>query len=141
MKRNVSFSSIRMRNYPFVLGDNPSVSYGPPTTLDWEFQETSEIQLDDYEQHRPRRRKPREMLMSHYQRKAILTRSGHSEQELKDAKRQAENAKRQRSATRSLMPLMKVEDAVQSAARKAKRVMKKSNSDGSLSTCSTTGSQ
>lgn len=140
IKRNVSFSNISMRNYPLVLGDNPSVSYGPPTTLAWDFEETHEIELEAYEKHRPPRRKPREMLLNYYQRKEILTNSGHSEQEIKDAKRQAEKAKRQRNATKSLMPLMKLEDAAHSAARKAKRAVSRSGSSGTLSACSSSGS-
>jgi len=132
IKRNVSFSNIRMRNYPLILGDNPSVSYGPPTTLDWHFEETNEINLEAYEEHRAPRRRPREMLLNYYQRKAILEQSGHSEEEMKKAKRQAERVKRQRSATKSMVQFMVVENAVQSAARKAKRAVKKSNSTGTL---------
>ena len=37
MKRNVSFSHLRIREYAITLGDNPSVSSGPPVTLDWAY--------------------------------------------------------------------------------------------------------
>ena len=132
IKRNVSFSNISTRNYPLTLGDNPSVSYGPPTTLDWEFEEGGELSLDDYENNRAPRRKPREMLLNYYQRKAILEKSGHSEEEIKRARRQAERTKRQRNTTKSMIQFMRVEDAVQSVGRKTKRAVKKSNSTGSL---------
>lgn len=132
IKRNVSFSNISMRNYPLTLGDNPSVSYGPPTTLDWEFEEAGELSLEDYENNRAPRRRPREMVLNYYQRKAILEQNGCSEEEIKRGKRQAERAKRQRNTTKSMIQFMKVEDAVQSVGRKAKRAVQKSNSTGSL---------
>ena len=37
MKRNVSFSHLQVREYAITLGDNPSVSSGPPVTLDWSY--------------------------------------------------------------------------------------------------------
>jgi hypothetical protein len=132
VKRNVSFSNISMRNYPLTLGDNPSVSCGPPTTLDWEFEEAEELSLDDYENNRAPRRKPREMLLNYYQRKAILENSGHSEEEIKRARRQAERSKRQRNTTKEMVQFMRVEDAVQSVGRTTKRALKKSNSTESL---------
>lgn len=132
VKRNVSFSNISMRNYPLTLGDNPSVSYGPPTTLDWEFEETGELSLDDYEHNRAPRRRPREMVLNYYQRKAILERNGCSEEEIKKARHQAERSKRQRNTTKSMIQFMWVEDAVQSVGRKTKRAVKKSSSTGSL---------
>jgi hypothetical protein len=121
-----------MRNYPLTLGDNPSVSCGPPTTLDWEFEEAEELSLDDYENNRAPRRKPREMLLNYYQRKAILENSGHSEEEIKRARRQAERSKRQRNTTKEMVQFMRVEDAVQSVVRTTKRAVKKSNSTESL---------
>lgn len=132
VKRNVSFSNISMRNYPLTLGDNPSVSYGPPTTLDWGFEEAGDLSLDDYENNRAPRRRPREMLLNYYQRKAILEKNGCSEEEIKQAKRQVERAKRQRNTTKSMIQFMKAEDVVQSVGRKAKRALQKSNSSGSL---------
>ena len=41
MKRNVSFSSLEIRSYNVTLGDAPTAS-GPPVTLSWEYNPTSE---------------------------------------------------------------------------------------------------
>ena len=129
IKRNVSFSRIGVREYPLTLGDHPCVSCGPPTTLDWNFNELQEIELDDYEKNRLPRRKPRQMVMNYHERREILEQAGHTEQEIRAAKRQAEKGKRQRNNTKSLAQFMKVEDAVESAKRKAKRAVVGRSSD------------
>ena len=36
-KKTVQFSHLEIRTYPVTLGDNPSVSSGPPLTLDWNY--------------------------------------------------------------------------------------------------------
>ena len=48
---------------------------------------------------------------------------GFSEEELKLAKKQANRAKLRREITRSLLPIMRAEAAVESMARKAKRIL------------------
>jgi S-adenosylhomocysteine hydrolase len=72
------------------------------------------------------------MLLNYYQRKAILENSGHSEEEIKRARRQAERSKRQRNTTKEMVQFMRVKDAVQSVGRTTKRALKKSNSTESL---------
>ena len=34
-KLQLQFGSVNIREYEMTLGDNPSVTYGPPVTLDW----------------------------------------------------------------------------------------------------------
>ena len=47
--KTVQFSNLEIRTYPLTLGDNPSVSSGPPLTLDWNHETTHTISVDAYE--------------------------------------------------------------------------------------------
>jgi hypothetical protein len=117
----VQFRHITIREYEQTLGDNPSVSYGPPISLDWNYTESEATCLDEYEGTRGQRRSLRQMGMNYYQRKGVLTRYGYSEKEMEIAKKEANKAKTQRAMTKQFLPLLKIEDALESAARKAKR--------------------
>ena len=48
-KKAVQFSTLEIRTYPLTLGDNPSVSSGPPLTLDWSHEMTHTFSVDAYE--------------------------------------------------------------------------------------------
>lgn len=120
----VSFTDITVRDYNLTLGDNPSVSYGPPVSLDWDYQEKAPVRLDTYEEGRGTRKKKGNMRLSYNMRELILKKEyGHSEAELAQAKRNVDQAKRQRDITKLFLPISKVEDLVQSAGRKAKRAL------------------
>mmetsp|Transcript_16959 Transcript_16959/g.37034 ORF Transcript_16959/g.37034 Transcript_16959/m.37034 type:complete len:304 (+) Transcript_16959:84-995(+) len=124
-KKSVRFDAIDVRNYSQTLGDNPSCSYGPPVQLDWDFEEGGSVKLEDYEANRGPRRKLRHMMMNYYMRKNLLQwKVGCSEEELKEAQRNAERVKSQRAMTRAMLPACKIEDAFQSACRKARRAFK-----------------
>eukprot|EP00542_Grammatophora_oceanica_P015905 CAMPEP_0194036700 /NCGR_PEP_ID=MMETSP0009_2-20130614/9067_1 /TAXON_ID=210454 /ORGANISM="Grammatophora oceanica, Strain CCMP 410" /LENGTH=302 /DNA_ID=CAMNT_0038678569 /DNA_START=117 /DNA_END=1025 /DNA_ORIENTATION=+ len=119
----VGFGDIKVREYTQTIGDHPSVSYGPPITLDWHYEEKDDMTLDDYELARAPRRSLRDMCMNYYQRKnRLMALYGHSEAELKQAKRDAERMQRQRAVTKAFLPWSMLEDAVESAARKTKRI-------------------
>ena len=128
--RSVTFDKVQIREYDQCCGDNPSVSYGPPIQLDWNYQEFEALELDAYEYHRlPQRRKPSQMMMNYYQRQNTLSfYYGVSDQELARAKQQVKREQSKRNITRNyLVPLMKVEDAIESMVRKSKRVFSKEN--------------
>eukprot|EP00522_Entomoneis_paludosa_P005895 CAMPEP_0172457070 /NCGR_PEP_ID=MMETSP1065-20121228/19764_1 /TAXON_ID=265537 /ORGANISM="Amphiprora paludosa, Strain CCMP125" /LENGTH=303 /DNA_ID=CAMNT_0013210551 /DNA_START=121 /DNA_END=1032 /DNA_ORIENTATION=+ len=127
-KKNVKFHMIEVRNYSQTLGDNPSCSYGPPISLDWDYEEGGEVEVEDYEANRGPRRKLRHMMMNYYQRKNILQwKVGCSEDELKKAQKSAERIKSQRALTRAMLPALKVEQAMESLGRKARRALKGKN--------------
>lgn len=45
----VRFGQVRIHEHKNILGDNPSVSKGPPITLDWDVLASHRICLDEYE--------------------------------------------------------------------------------------------
>ena len=50
---SVSFSTIEIRNYERVLGDNPSCSHGPAVSIGWQYEpDPITVQLDEYEYYR-----------------------------------------------------------------------------------------
>mmetsp|Transcript_17128 Transcript_17128/g.24103 ORF Transcript_17128/g.24103 Transcript_17128/m.24103 type:complete len:323 (+) Transcript_17128:258-1226(+) len=119
----VNFQNVTIREYDVTLGDNPSVSYGPPLSLDWTYSENDSMCVNEYEGSRNQRRTPRQMCVNYFQRVNILSTVGHTEEEIKQAKKEVKKTKNQRAMTRQFLPLLKVEDAVTSAGRKAKRIM------------------
>ncbi|KAG7354708.1 hypothetical protein IV203_004064 [Nitzschia inconspicua] len=126
LRRNsVSFDTIRVRLYSQTVGDNPAVSYGPPISLDWDYVEQEEVTVDDYESQRPKRRTLRQMALSYYHRKnLLLLQYGVSEGDLKKAKKQAERIKMKRSITKTFLPVMTVESALESASRRAMHLVR-----------------
>lgn len=47
--RRLRFGSITIRRYDRTIGDNPMCSKGIPISLDWTYQEESELPVEDYE--------------------------------------------------------------------------------------------
>jgi hypothetical protein len=124
-KSSVEFSQIRIREYEQTLGDNPSVSYGPPITLDWEFEEKEPISLEHFEAHRPPRRSIRHLCLNYYTRRNLLMWIYKLEEDaLEKATKEVDRIKRERAVTKCFLPCSKVEDFFTSAGRKAKRVVK-----------------
>jgi hypothetical protein len=130
LKRQVSFQNVEIRCYDQCVGDNPSVSYGTPISLDWSFCTMDPLDLDVYESARGKRRNPRQMMMNYFNRRHLLTLSyGVTEAELVHAEKAATKIRNQRALTRALLPAAKVEDFFTSAARKTKRAMQKKASN------------
>jgi len=46
---SVGFGSLAFREYPIIMGDNPSVSEGVPLALDWDYVNEYDVTIDNYE--------------------------------------------------------------------------------------------
>ncbi len=47
--KEVCFASVQVREYPMILGDNPSCTSGPPLTLDWDHNAELSCTIDEWE--------------------------------------------------------------------------------------------
>uniref|UniRef100_A0A7S4MMC9 Uncharacterized protein n=1 Tax=Odontella aurita TaxID=265563 RepID=A0A7S4MMC9_9STRA len=110
----VRFCSVEIREYARALGDNPSVSSGPPITLRWEHSSVSTMDLENYESTRSSRRVKSQMAIPHMTRDDWLREAGYSRSEIADASRAAYEMKVQRRKSASQ----------NKAGRKAKEITK-----------------
>lgn len=127
LRRQVSFHQVQIRRYSMVAGDNPSCQMGVPVTLDWGFEELPALDLDDFEITRcqTRRRKLHHLLLNYFQRRRILAGVGYSEEEINQAEKEIRRERTERALTRMFLPIMKIEDVIQSVRRKVKRRVNK----------------
>jgi len=115
MNRSVSFCSVDVREYDQTIGDNPSCRSGPPLSLDWSYSKKYEQPkaLEQYEQERQdRARSLSELHVTKYRRRNLLSFNwGHSEEEMKNARKETRKLQRQRSITQTLLPLHMAHEA------------------------------
>mmetsp|Transcript_1519 Transcript_1519/g.1936 ORF Transcript_1519/g.1936 Transcript_1519/m.1936 type:complete len:211 (-) Transcript_1519:91-723(-) len=119
----VGFNQIEIRMYDRVLGDNPSVSYGAPLSIGWEYgPDVIEISVEDYEKIRlGERRTKSELELSADARKNILLDSGYSKQDIFAAIKILGQIKSNRKRTVKNLKFFRYEESVQSMARKLGR--------------------
>ena len=67
-RKRVWFDYLEAREYPIILGDNPSVTDGVPVTIGWKPQRVFFGEVEDIEMHRQTRRHGRELVLSDGQR-------------------------------------------------------------------------
>ena len=97
--RSVTFTSTEVREYPIELGDNPSVSSGPPLTIGWTYISRHKIPIDDYEAGRPPHRALYEMIIPSATRMGILCDADISLRSIQKAIKEVNVTKRQRRRT------------------------------------------
>lgn len=86
LPKSVSFTSVEIREYNVIVGDHPCCSAGFPLTLDWEYREIDNIEVDIYEAVRMPRRHRDELKISPEERSQLL--SDDSPVDLRKAQRQ-----------------------------------------------------
>jgi len=134
MKRTVSFNTISIRQYEIEIADHPGITGGPPIGLGWDYTSEDSYEFSTYEFERKPRRNHNQLYMPKAQRKFILKRNaGFSDQEIKQASKQAKNYRRNRVITQTLMPVFETKEVLCSAKRYLSR---RFNSSPDLTTLS-----
>jgi len=126
VKRNVSFSSLEIFEHEVTLGDNPSVTAGPPITLEWRPHGYESHDVEEYEKARVAyRRDKRQMQMSDNVRFWRLMRErGFTAHQIQKAVDEAQRVKKRRMDTVTRLKVSKFDEAMESAERKMKRLFK-----------------
>jgi hypothetical protein len=116
LKRNVSFSSLEVREYNIALSDHPSCSYGPPIQLGWDYRQKKAVQVEEYEETRsqqPRRGRHELVLSYNVRRHLLLKRAGYSDQDLEEAISEVDRIKRERTVTQAFLPVSQLDETIE----------------------------
>mmetsp|Transcript_14208 Transcript_14208/g.20994 ORF Transcript_14208/g.20994 Transcript_14208/m.20994 type:complete len:283 (-) Transcript_14208:195-1043(-) len=120
--RSVSFNSVQIREHGVTLGDHPASATGPPVQLDWKPKNESTIDLEKYEHDRQPRRRRRQLKLSFQEREEMLSSSGFTVDQLKNAWMESLKIRQQRYETVMKGSLAtKFEEMWESAFRKFNR--------------------
>eukprot|EP00566_Odontella_aurita_P000819 CAMPEP_0113551560 /NCGR_PEP_ID=MMETSP0015_2-20120614/14590_1 /TAXON_ID=2838 /ORGANISM="Odontella" /LENGTH=378 /DNA_ID=CAMNT_0000452461 /DNA_START=214 /DNA_END=1350 /DNA_ORIENTATION=+ /assembly_acc=CAM_ASM_000160 len=115
---SVRYGSVEIREFPITLGDNPSVSCGPPFTIDWKPQEIYDpVALDEYESSRPPRRSHLQMAIPEAVRKDLLRKTGLTPQQIVSGCRDLNFEKTRRRKSQRLQHLDGFYENVEKARR------------------------
>lgn len=117
----ISFSHIQIREYPIIVGDNPSIMTGTPVTIDWEPVEEATFDFQDYED--TRAHPPRSMVelrMPAKHRDTILKNQGFSLADRNRGRKMANLVKNRRKRTDETVHLAKVLETLEEWKRATK---------------------
>ena len=95
----LAFDTVEIREYDPEVDANPSTARGPGITLGWAYTASPPVDFYWYEEHRPPRRRMKEMRLPREVREERLMASGVSRSEMERSIKQANLAKRRRSKT------------------------------------------
>jgi hypothetical protein len=116
LKRNVSFSSLEVREYNIALSDHPSCSYGPPIQLGWDYRQKKAVEVEEYEEARlqqPRRGRHEMVLSYNVRRYLLMKKAGYSDQDLEEAMSEVDRVKRERMVTETFLPASKLDETME----------------------------
>ena len=124
-KPHVKFHQITIREYNRTLGDNPSVSAGPPIALDWEYNPESEIlTIEDYEAQKPQRRRNVELVVPRNLREKLLKfECGFSRRQIAQSVRSVQAVKQNRRQTVNNLHSSKTQEKLENFKRALGRVV------------------
>ena len=126
-ERKVHFTTVSVRHYPIILGNNPFVTSGPSLELAWEYESSMNemnIPLDSYEAfHAPIRRSEWDLALSRGERESQLLESGCTREEIAMAIRETSRIKSQRAQTALNIKMEALEEFTENARRRGMEIL------------------
>lgn len=120
-KRRLRFSTLTIREYPILLGDNVTVK-GPPISIEWEHIDEKVFELEDYEEAcKYTRRTQVELKMPGKHREEILREIGYSRQEIQESVKKSNIARNKRKRTVEMMKLQPFQEAFEKILKLGKK--------------------
>jgi hypothetical protein len=92
----VAWSTIEIKSHEVMLGDHPSVSSGPPITIQWDAFKSVKVTVAEYEEYNPSHRSSVALLIPKAVREDWLRNQGYSRRELETAIRATHGNKKGR---------------------------------------------
>lgn len=127
-RSTITFGQVNIREYERVLGDNPSVTSGPPLSIGWRYSPSIlNISIDDYEKNKGSPRSSSEYLVPKSVRVATL--KEHTDiphREMVNAVRAIQKTKSQRRKTVVNLSMASTEELVEGAKIKVKSILRPS---------------
>lgn len=113
MTSGVCFGSVHVRCYYRTLGDNPSVSSGPPLSLSWEYDVESSIPIEEWE-HGKESRTRSQFRMPEEVRTSLLLEEGYAPSQIREAISiiQKEQKKRYENPARRKVDMIEVSENI-----------------------------
>jgi hypothetical protein len=114
---------VEIRQYPRILGDNPSCRSGPPVTLGWDYDKAAvvKVPVQEFDQI-ARQNKKKHFVLSRREREGILFNSGYTQSQIAQNVRQMIKIKNQRKQTINNLPVARFEEAMENAIRNTKKL-------------------
>jgi len=127
----ITFGQVNIREYERVLGDNPSITSGPPLSIGWRYSpSTLNMSIDDYEENKGLPRSLSEYIVPENIRVATLKEhAGIPHREIANAVRDIQKTKSQRRKTIMNLSMASTEELVEGAKIKVKSILRPSLSD------------
>lgn len=121
----VSFARVAVRSYTRSLSDNPACTNGPSIGIGWTYEPETVYSVDEWEKRRGRvPRHSSKLVLSREAREAILREDvGCSQQEIARALRAINKVRSQRHSTATNLKNQSIEETVEMARRKMKRIL------------------
>jgi len=122
--KRVEFTFLEVREYPVVLGDNPSVTEGPPITIDWGYDPSTKFVLDinSFERMRGNRRPACDLVLPRSVREQWLLCTGTTQKEIADAIRQCRKDKHSRAVSVTNTSLDPVNESIEKVTSGLKKI-------------------
>ena len=129
-EKKVRFSTVEVREYQMILGDNPGVSRGPSITIDWRPFSRKFFHVETHVRMTPSpRRKPTQMTMPLFHRDFLLKAAGYSRKEILESTKRTNIVKAQRSATVRKLQMSQMEEIGETMKKKIKGTFFRSKKD------------